>query len=73
MRDEAGARDSAAGAADAEVTTELPRPQVPGAADETAVLPPVVPGAADETAVLPPVRGGDRVRGRPGRARRPYA
>jgi dTMP kinase len=31
---------------------------VPGAADETAVLPPVAPGAADETAVLPPVRDG---------------
>ncbi len=59
------------GVPDAEVTTELPRPQVPqdaaeetavlppvppGAADETAVLPPVPPGAADETAVLPPVR-----------------
>jgi dTMP kinase len=37
------------------VTTKLPQPPVPGAADETAVLPPVVPGAADETAVLPPV------------------
>ncbi|MEU2874823.1 dTMP kinase, partial [Streptomyces sp. NPDC007070] len=30
-------------------------PVVPGAADETTVLPPVT-GAADETAVLPPVR-----------------
>ncbi len=60
VRDEDGARDSGRPApADAEVTTELPRPQVPGAADETAVLPPVPPGAADETAVLPPVRGGE--------------
>ncbi|MDT6986141.1 dTMP kinase [Streptomyces lusitanus] len=60
VRDEDGARDSGRQApADAEVTTELPRPQVPGAADETAVLPPVPPGAADETAVLPPVRGGE--------------
>ncbi|CAM5634620.1 hypothetical protein SALBM217S_08650 [Streptomyces griseoloalbus] len=75
VRDEDGARDSGRPApADAEVTTELPRPQVPGAADETAVLPPVVPGAADETAVLPPgARGRARSRGRPGRARRPYA
>lgn len=40
---------------ESEVTAELPQPPVPGAADETAVLPPVVPGAADETAVLPPV------------------
>ncbi|CAK7288277.1 dTMP kinase [Streptomyces sp. RM1] len=44
---------------DAEVTAELPQPPaagpgaVPGAADETAVLPQV--GAADETAVLPRV------------------
>ncbi|MFC7988898.1 dTMP kinase [Streptomyces pilosus] len=48
---------SGAGVSEAEVTTELPKPQVPpGAADETAVLPAVPPGAADETAVLPPVR-----------------
>ncbi|MGV9816061.1 dTMP kinase [Streptomyces cellulosae] len=59
VRDEEAARDTDRSApADAEVTTELPRPQVPGAADETAVLPPVPPGAADETAVLPPVREG---------------
>ncbi|MBT2905826.1 dTMP kinase [Streptomyces sp. McG8] len=59
VRDEDPARDTDRSApADAEVTTELPRPQVPGAADETAVLPPVPPGAADETAVLPPVREG---------------
>ncbi|MCF1597561.1 dTMP kinase [Streptomyces muensis] len=45
----------AAGESESEVTTKLPQPPVPGAADETAVLPPVVPGAADETAVLPPV------------------
>ncbi|MEU5321408.1 dTMP kinase [Streptomyces sp. NPDC021056] len=62
--------EKAEGAADNEVTAELPKPPagaadetavlppvVPGAADETAVLPPVVPGAADETAVLPPVPG----------------
>jgi dTMP kinase len=48
---------------DSEVTAELPQPPVaegaqavPGAADETAVLP-QVPGGGDETAVLPPVRG----------------
>ncbi|MFD7806638.1 dTMP kinase [Streptomyces cellulosae] len=59
VRDEDAARDTDRSApADAEVTTELPRPQAPGAADETAVLPPVPPGAADETAVLPPVREG---------------
>ncbi|GGZ85568.1 dTMP kinase [Streptomyces echinoruber] len=46
---------------DAEVTAKLPQPPVPGAEDETAVLPqaqPEAPGAAgpaDETAVLPPV------------------
>ncbi|MEU5523983.1 dTMP kinase [Streptomyces sp. NPDC052079] len=52
---------SGAGVSDAEVTTEMPQPQVPpGAADETAVLPPVPPGAADETAVLPPVRGDEQ-------------
>lgn len=45
----------AAGESESEVTAKLPQPPVPGAADETAVLPPVVPGAADETAVLPPV------------------
>ncbi|SFY53174.1 dTMP kinase [Streptomyces sp. F-1] len=52
-----GSRDSGS---DAEVTAELPQPPaagpgaaVPGAADETAVLPQV--GAADETAVLPRV------------------
>ncbi|MFC7827101.1 dTMP kinase [Streptomyces sp. NPDC057375] len=65
----------ASGESDSEVTTELPKPQVPSGAadetavlpaveprdaDETAVLPPVTPpGAADETAVLPPVRGDD--------------
>ncbi|CAL9513715.1 Thymidylate kinase [Streptomyces sp. enrichment culture] len=60
VRDEEAARDRDRSApAHAEVTTELPRPQVPGAADETAVLPPVPPGAADETAVLPPVREGE--------------
>ncbi|MGA5810210.1 dTMP kinase [Streptomyces cellulosae] len=60
VRGEDPARDTDRTApADAEVTTELPRPQVPGAADETAVLPPVPPGAADETAVLPPVREGE--------------
>ncbi|MFD7817730.1 dTMP kinase [Streptomyces sp. NPDC059785] len=42
----------------AEETAKLPRPPVPEAADETAVLPPVTPGAADETAVLPPVPPG---------------
>ncbi|MEU7302292.1 dTMP kinase [Streptomyces sp. NPDC007206] len=52
-RDRRAARTRESGA-DTEVTAELPQPQVPGAADETAVLPPV-PGAADETAVLPPV------------------
>ncbi|HET9380563.1 MAG TPA: dTMP kinase, partial [Streptomyces sp.] len=41
---------------ESEVTTELPKPSQPGAAEETAVLPPVR-GAGDETAVLPPVRG----------------
>ncbi|MDN3268301.1 dTMP kinase [Streptomyces sp. MA15] len=60
VRDEDGARDADRPApADAEVTTELPRPQAPGAADETAVLPRVTPDAADETAVLPPVRAGE--------------
>ncbi|MEU9068325.1 dTMP kinase [Streptomyces sp. NPDC048109] len=75
-----GARGSdeggrASGESESEVTTELPKPQVPSGAadetavlpaveprdaDETAVLPPVTPpGAADETAVLPPVRGDD--------------
>ncbi|MFD5969360.1 dTMP kinase [Streptomyces sp. NPDC060311] len=65
----------ASGESESEVTTELPKPQVPSGpadetavlpaveprdADETAVLPPVTPpGAADETAVLPPVRGDD--------------
>ncbi|MFC8220929.1 dTMP kinase [Streptomyces sp. NPDC057362] len=50
----------ASGESDSEVTTELPKPQVPsGAADETAVLPAVEPRDADETAVLPPVRGDD--------------
>ncbi|MFE7966165.1 dTMP kinase [Streptomyces cellulosae] len=59
VRDEDAARDADRPApADAEVTTELPRPQVPGEADETAVLPPVPPGAADETAVLPSVPPG---------------
>ncbi|MFE6620360.1 dTMP kinase [Streptomyces sp. NPDC057740] len=48
----------AAGESESEVTTKLPQPPVPGAADDTAVLPPVVPGAADETAVLPPVTPG---------------
>ncbi|MGW7334759.1 dTMP kinase [Streptomyces sp. NPDC054808] len=68
-----GGRES--GESESEVTTELPKPQVPSGAadetavlsaveprdaDETAVLPPVTPpGAADETAVLPPVRGDD--------------
>ncbi|MGV4985344.1 dTMP kinase [Streptomyces sp. NRAIS4] len=69
-RDDRAARSAESGS-DTEVTAELPQPpvvpgaadetavlpQVPGAADETAVLPPV--GAADETAVLPPVRGDD--------------
>jgi dTMP kinase len=41
------------------VTAKLPQPPVPGAADETAVLPPVAPGPEDETAVLPPVRDDD--------------
>ncbi len=46
----------ASGESESEVTTELPKPQVPpGAADETAVLPAVEPRDADETAVLPPV------------------
>ncbi|MFE1070937.1 dTMP kinase [Streptomyces sp. NPDC058783] len=65
----------ASGESESEVTTELPKPQVPSGpadetavlpaveprdADETAVLPPVTPpGAADETTVLPPVRGDD--------------
>ncbi|KUN95304.1 dTMP kinase [Streptomyces caeruleatus] len=48
----------AVGESESEVTAKLPQPPVPGAADETAVLPPVVPGAADETAVLPPVPPG---------------
>lgn len=72
-RPDDGGRTS--GESESEVTTELPRPQVPSGAadetavlpaveprdaDETAVLPPVTPpGAADETAVLPPVRGDD--------------
>ncbi|WP_217207130.1 dTMP kinase [Streptomyces sp. AC550_RSS872] len=47
-----------AGESESEVTAKLPQPPVPGAADETAVLPPVVPGAAEETAVLPPVTPG---------------
>lgn len=43
------------------MTTELPRPQVPGAADETAVLPPVREGAPgpegpdDRTRELPQI------------------
>ncbi|WP_431995011.1 dTMP kinase [Streptomyces griseoflavus] len=54
---------SGSGVSEAEVTTELPKPQVPpGATDETAVLPAVPPGATDETAVLPPVRGDERGR-----------
>jgi len=57
VREEDAARRSGrSGVSDAEVTTELPKPSVPGAADETAVLPAVPPGAADETAVLPAVR-----------------
>ncbi|GAB1328407.1 dTMP kinase [Streptomyces sennicomposti] len=52
-----GASEAAAAPeSESESTTELPQPPVvPGAADETTVLPPVT-GAADETAVLPPVR-----------------
>ncbi|MEU9652596.1 dTMP kinase [Streptomyces sp. NPDC048110] len=73
--DDADDGGRASGESESEVTTELPKPQVPsGAADETAVLPAVEPrdaeetavlppvtppGAADETAVLPPVRGDD--------------
>ncbi|MEU1476105.1 dTMP kinase [Streptomyces sp. NPDC005760] len=57
--EDGGEPDSGSGAADSEVTAELPQPPVPpGAAEETAVLPPVPPGAADETAVLPPVPPG---------------
>ncbi|MER6346176.1 dTMP kinase [Streptomyces sp. NPDC001595] len=62
--DDTRSEDAQPGAAggDSEVTTELPQPPVvPGAVDETAVLPQVVPGAVDETAVLPPVRGEDPV------------
>jgi dTMP kinase len=62
VRDEDAARDTDRSApADAEVTTELPRPQVPGAADETAVLPPVREGAPgpegpdDRTRELPQI------------------
>ncbi|WSB55567.1 dTMP kinase [Streptomyces cellulosae] len=62
VRDEDAARDTDRSApADAEVTTELPRPQVPGAADETAVLPPVRVGAPgpegpdDRTRELPQI------------------
>ncbi|EFL40039.1 integral membrane protein with kinase activity [Streptomyces griseoflavus Tu4000] len=51
-------RSGRSGASDAEVTTELPKPSVPGAAEETAVLPAVPPGAADETAVLSRGAGG---------------
>ncbi|MFF8031738.1 dTMP kinase [Streptomyces sp. NPDC016626] len=46
-QEEPGRRAGAFGTADAEVTTELPKPQV-------------APGAADETAVLPPVRGDEQ-------------
>ncbi|MEU3198447.1 dTMP kinase [Streptomyces sp. NPDC006996] len=57
---DAGQRSGRSGMSEAEVTTELPKPQIPpGATDETAVLPAVPPGAADETAVLPPVREDD--------------
>ncbi|MDX3414746.1 dTMP kinase [Streptomyces sp. MD20-1-1] len=62
VRDEDAARDTDRSApADAEVTTELPRPQAPGAADETAVLPPVREGAPgpegpdDRTRELPQI------------------
>jgi dTMP kinase len=67
IRDERDQRGGSGRVSEAEATAELPKP-VPGAADETAVLPPVpgaggevagpppVPGAADETAVLPQVR-----------------
>ncbi|GGQ38244.1 hypothetical protein GCM10010250_05310 [Streptomyces althioticus] len=75
VRDEEAARDADRPApADAEVTTELPRPQVPGAADETAVLPPVRedgPGPAggaeepeDRTRELPQVDAGNAPRRR---------
>ncbi|GKQ37359.1 dTMP kinase [Streptomyces sp. A012304] len=54
----AGTTTGASEGPDAEVTTELPQPPTPTAADETAVLPPVRDaGPADETAVLPPVPG----------------
>ncbi|MDG9717455.1 dTMP kinase [Streptomyces sp. DH24] len=56
VRDERDQRRGAGRVSESEVTTELPKPVPPGAADETAVLP-QVPGAVDETAVLPPVRG----------------
>lgn len=58
--EDAGQRSGRSGVSEAEVTTELPKPQIPpGATDETAVLPAVPPGAADETAVLPPVHEDD--------------
>ncbi|MFD4624290.1 dTMP kinase [Streptomyces sp. NPDC058475] len=57
-----GAADGTAVVPGAVDETAVLPPVVPGAVDETAILPPVVPGAADETAVLPPVR--DRGAGR---------
>ncbi|GAA2448758.1 dTMP kinase [Streptomyces glaucus] len=58
---ERGDEETAAGSSgspDSEVTAELPKPPVvPGAADETAVLPSATPEPADGTAVLPPVPG----------------
>ncbi|MFE1327288.1 dTMP kinase [Streptomyces sp. NPDC058741] len=56
---DASGHDRGTGVSEAEVTARLPKPPVPGAGDETEVLPPVPSGAADETAVLPPVRPGD--------------
>ncbi|GHE83693.1 hypothetical protein GCM10014715_44410 [Streptomyces spiralis] len=48
-------------APDSEVTAELPQPTVPPAGPGSAGTPgaPEVPGAADETAVLPPVGAGE--------------
>ncbi|WP_405659213.1 dTMP kinase [Streptomyces sp. RK9] len=53
----AGAAGAASGTPDNETTVPTPvvKPQVSGAADETAVLPQVPEAAADETAVLPQV------------------
>ncbi|WP_432119378.1 dTMP kinase [Streptomyces sp. bgisy032] len=60
--DNASGRGRNAGASEAEVTAQLPKPPVPpvppGPGEETEVLPPVRPGAGEETEVLPQVPSG---------------